>query len=70
MLFLNQINNMGVNLHDLTPASPMPVKFMRENPVKSYFQGTNSVLNFYQRNLYWHFGDCMHVTACKYSPFE
>lgn len=70
MLFLNQINNMGVRLCDLTPASPMPVKFMKENPVKSYFQGTNSILNFYQCNLYWHFWDCMHVTAQEDSPFE
>lgn len=29
-------------------------------PVKSCFPVTNSILNFYQRNLYWHFWDgCM-----------
>lgn len=70
MLFLNQINNMRAWLCDLTLASPMAVKFMKENPVKSYFQGTNSVLNFHHRNLYWHFWDSMHVTADKYSTLD
>lgn len=56
-------------LWDLTLASSMPLKFMKENPVKSYFQGTNIVLNFHDCNLYWHLWDCMHVTADKYSPF-
>lgn len=37
MFFLNQINSMGVRLRDLAPAAPMPVKFMINNPVKSYF---------------------------------
>lgn len=71
MLFLNQMNNTGVRLHYLTPASPMPVrKIMRENPVKRYFHMTNLVLNFCQCNLYLYFWDCMHVTADKYSPYE
>lgn len=71
MFFLNQMNNMGVRLHYLTPASPMPVRnIMRENPVKSYFHMTDLVLNFCQCNLYLYFWDCMHVTADKYSPCE
>lgn len=40
------------------------------NPGKRYIPVTNSVLNFYQFNLYRHFGDCMHVTGDKCRPFD
>lgn len=46
MLFLNQMNNMGVRQCDLTPASPVPVKFMREKSSEKLLSSDKSSSEF------------------------